>query len=360
MEKKNKVAVIIAVYNALQYLPELLKSLSQVNDAGLEIKVYAVIDNSPDASEAYIREHASYVEIISNEENLGFVLTNEVGYDAARRWGADYVFLLNQDTIVDPDYLVTAVAAFEQKTFKGQTIGAVQSLMVLHPKTDHLNSVGNAMHFLGFGYSVGYKWPRKETRLAGVEKVQTYPSGGAVLLKTSILDEVGGLFEKKLWMYHEDVELGWRLLMAGYVTVLASASVVYHKYEFSRSIGKFDLMERNRFIVALEHYRLLTLLFIIPLWIIMEPYMLFVSLRNGWFSQRIRMYRFFVQASFWSDVRKRRHELRNIRTVGDREILKHFVSTIMYQESAINTWSVRLGNALLTGYYWFLRIIVIW
>ena len=84
-------------------------------------------------------------------------------------------------------------------------------------------------------------------------------------------------------MYHEDLDLGWRMKLLGYNNIVAKTSVVYHSYEFSRSIKKYYYMERNRFIVMFQNYKLGTILLILPVLVIMEMGLLLFSLSNGFF-----------------------------------------------------------------------------
>ena len=84
-----------------------------------------------------------------------------------------------------------------------------------------------------------------------------------------MLKEVG-LFDEEMWMYNEDQDLGWRVWLAGYKCVLAWDAVIYHKYEFSRSISKYYWMDRNRNLSIFKNYHFLTLILIFPAWLAME------------------------------------------------------------------------------------------
>src|SRR3989344_5635815 len=244
-----RVAIIIVCYNGREYLPDCLTSLQAVDYPKERYSIIVVDNASSDHSVEYLREHWTNVAVTVLPKNTGFAGANNIGLRQAMEQGYDYAFLLNQDTVVTPGFLREAVAVAEADL----TIGAVQSKL-LRFGTNEINSWGNVIHFLGFGYAGGNREPDQPISVQEI----AYPSGAAVLLRCSALKTVG-ILDDAFFMYHEDLDLGWRLWLAGYRCLLAPASVVYHKYEFSRSMQKYFWMERNRYLVILTHYRLATL-----------------------------------------------------------------------------------------------------
>ena len=217
----NKVAIIIVNYNGRQYLEDCLGSLSCLDYP--DYKIFFVDNASTDDSVAYVKNGFPQVEIIVNQENLGFAAGNNVAMRKALEQDFDYLCLINQDTISEADFLSKLVEVVES----GQEVAAVQPRLMLHPETTKVNSLGNAIHYLGFGYSQGAYKPF----LGDLEPFEAaYASGAAVLLKTGILRQIG-LFDPDFFMYHEDLDLGWRLRLAGYKTLVVPAAVVYHKYD---------------------------------------------------------------------------------------------------------------------------------
>jgi len=90
-----------------------------------------------------------------------------------------------------------------------------------------------------------------------------------MLIRTSCLRAIGNL-DEELFAYHEDLEFSWRARLAGWRVLLAPESVVWHKYEFSRSVQKWYWMERNRFLVTGWLYSIPTLIVLLPALIVTE------------------------------------------------------------------------------------------
>ena len=253
----KKVLILIPIYNGVQgeFLDGCFSSLVKINYPKEDYQILAVDDVSSDSSVDFIQSNFPEIKIISNKENLGFAGSNNIGFKFGIENKFDYVFMLNQDTEVDPDFLYKAVELAESD----KKIGAVQSKLMLFNDKMKINSIGNELHYLGFGYTGGYK---SEDRVMTPKEI-TYPSGAAVLLRTSVLREVG-LLNEEFYMYHEDLDLGWRIWLNNYKIMLAPESIVYHKYDFSRSIQKYYFMERNRYLVMMQNYKMATILVILP------------------------------------------------------------------------------------------------
>jgi GT2 family glycosyltransferase len=184
-----------------------------------------------------------------------------------------------------------------------------------------------------------------------------YPSGAAVLFNLSVLREVG-LFDEVFWMYNEDQDLGWRLWLSGYSCLLAPAAVVYHKYEFSKSIAKYYWMDRNRILAMWKNYSLVTLVLIFPAFVIMELGLLLFALKGGWLREKLKVWGYFLRSDTWVYIIKARAEVQIKRKVKDSKLLKMFSGRIWYQE--IGDWKLRLVNPFFAAYFWLVKIIIKW
>jgi GT2 family glycosyltransferase len=350
-DRPIKVAVIIVTYNSTRFLEDCFGSLSSMTKEGLEAQVI-VIDNGSTDGSAEKAAAWRFAMVTKSTENLGFAGGNNRIIRHALDAGADYVYLLNHDTEVTPGFLVEAVETAEAD----ERIGSVQSLILLSPDKERINSTGNAIHFLGFGYCNDYRrtassWPRP------ANPEIAYASGAGVLYRASALKEVG-LLDEELFMYHEDLDLGWRLRLAGYRNVLAPASVIYHKYEFSRSITKYFWMERNRYVVLFKNARLWTLILLAPFLLVSELALFAISLVRGWWREKLKVYKYFFTARAWKHVGRERAAVKKLRKVGDREIVRLFTSTIGYQEVA-SPFVTYVANPLMALTWAVLRFLVI-
>lgn len=329
----SKIFIIIVSYNGRKYLPALFEGLAKQT---IKAEIILVDNNSTDGATL---DYPAY--IIRNGENLGFARGNNIGIEYALANGADYVVLLNQDTRVEPDWLEKIINKMEQD----KSVACAQSLILMWPDKEKINSAGNEIHFLGFGFS-------NRQKTAGEV---TYCSGAACVFSAEALKKVG-LFDDKLFMYQEDLDLGWRFRLAGYKNVLVPETIVYHEYRYSQAKYKYYYMERNRHWVNLKNYRLRTLILILPAMMIMELGIWFFAVINGWWPEKIKGYFDLIRNLPY--IIKKRREVQRLRIVSDREITKMFVAKIWYQEIS-NPLLNYLGNPLMEAYWLIVKYLII-
>jgi GT2 family glycosyltransferase len=159
-----------------------------------------------------------------------------------------------------------------------------------------------------------------------------YFSGAAVLVRTSYAKTIG-LFDTPFYMYHEDVDASFNARIHGYKAVVEPKSIVYHYYEFSRSIGKFYWMERNRIVTLLTYYKLMTLALIATPFFCVELVSFVMSLKTGWWQKKLSAWAFFLKPSSWKWIVERRRKAQRERLLTDREFLKTAVGEILFQEA---------------------------
>lgn len=344
-----RVAVIIASFNGREYLPDCLSSLQAVDYPKDRWSIIVVDNASSDNTVEYLTQHFPGVHCMVQKTNIGFAAANNIGLRYALENGYDFAFLLNQDTVVTSAFLREAVAV----AGVDPTVAAVQSKLLRHG-TNEINSWGNAIHFLGFGYAGGNRQPDRPLSVSEI----AYPSGAAVLVRCSAL-KIVGLMDEAFFMYHEDLDLGWRLWLAGFRCLLAPASVVYHKYEFSRSVKKFYWMERNRIRVLLTHYRWRTLALLIPTVLLADAGLLTLSLRHGFWRQLLAAHAYFFQPATWPPLWRRRREVQRLRKRSDREIIVRFTGRIDFQEMPLRGL-VKIANVVLDAYWQLVKRLIWW
>lgn len=351
----KKVALILINYQqyANKYLADCLASIKKQDYLG-EIKVYIVDNASSLESFHFLREQAPGAEIIRNENNDGFAKGNNDAIKIALDEGFEYILLLNMDTISDQSAVSKMVSLIESD----EKIAAVQARLMLHPETNLVNSLGNNTHFLGFGYCQNYRDDYKQTLTQRKNKKNNkifYPSGAAVLFRSRVLQEIG-LFDESYWMYNEDQDLGWRVWLAGYSCLLAEEAVVYHKYEFSRSMSKYYFMDRNRLISILKNYHIITLLLIFPAALLMELGLLFFSIFNGSLKEKLKTWFYFLNIKNWKRICSQRRQIQRNRRRKEKEIIKMISARIWYQE--VGSFGLRLANLFFSIYFYFVRLII--
>lgn len=351
----EKTAIILVNYKdyAKRFLNDCLKSIRRQNWKS-EIKIFIVDNKTSEESFNYLKCMAPEAEIIRNKNNDGFAKGNNDAMKVAIKQGYNYIALFNLDIVVDEN----CVAEMIKVANSNDKIGAVQARLMLYPEREKINSLGNKIHFLGFGYCDCYRDSITNYKLQiNNYKDICYPSGAGVLFKRNVLEKVG-LFDEKFWMYNEDEDLGWRFWLSGYKNVLAANAIIYHKYEFGRSIKKYYWMERNRIITILKNYKLASLILIFPAFIAMELGMWIFVFKNGWWKEKIKVYFWFLKIKNWKYILKQRKKSQVLRKVKDRKIIKMFTGKIWYQE--INDWKLRFANKIFNIYFTIIKYIIFW
>ena len=253
------VHVLVINWNGLEHLKACFDALLACTYANVR---FVLVDNaSEDDSAAFVRSqygHDARVEILECPSNLGWSGGNNAGLRRAIDAGADYAFLLNNDTASAPDFLEPAVAAAEADP----AIGVVASKMLLFDQPHLINSTGLECTHIGSSWDIG------AGRLDGPRWNEAGPvlgaCGGACLVRLSALEKTG-LLPKEFGIYLDDLDLCLRMWNAGYRIVYCPESVVRHKFsatlgQGSRAHYKYFLNTRNRFRLLLRHFPLSKLL----------------------------------------------------------------------------------------------------
>jgi GT2 family glycosyltransferase len=219
-----KISIIIPHMNGKEVLAECLHSIERVDYPNYDVIV--VDNNSSDGSQTFVMDTFPNVQLIENKTNEGVAEGQNIGVRAALRSGADYVFIVNNDAILDRDILRELTNAIEQD----KTIGVAGP--ILH-STEDMTRIGNA------GGKIG--WNTGNVRLLKVgainkslPKIEDVDYVNFFFADPSVLQNVG-LFNKRYFAYWEDVDLCLRVKKAGYRVVRVSTAKVWHK---SKSTSK--------------------------------------------------------------------------------------------------------------------------
>ncbi len=316
-----KISVVIVTYNGKKYIKDCLKSLKKQTLPPFEIIV--VDNNSSDNTSSFIKNNFDDVKVIENKKNVGFAKANNQGIELALKKDPDYIFLLNQDTVCDVNCLEEL--AYNAKENKDLVIS--QSLLMCHPKKEYIQTAGNKLHFLGFGYSSNYKIKKDEVNFKGTPSI-TYASGAAMFLKASFIKKYGSL-DEKIFMYHEDTDISLRARMLGKDVRLVPKSIVYHKYTEKISNFRWYWSERNRLFMLLRFFKIPTLILLLPAFLFMELGILLYSIFGGWFFQKIKTYLSFI--FHLPHVLKQRKKIQNIRKISDKELSQFLTSKFNFK-----------------------------
>ena len=354
------VGIILINYRdyAARFLAECRASIQATDYPPDFLRVYIVDNATTTATTATLRTMFPEAVIIPNTENAGWGGANNIGAQRALADGCDSIVFLNMDTVVDSGWLRALTTAAE----RDPAIAIVQSKLLLH-STAHrdgvprVNSLGNALHFLGFGFCMGYGQPDDGRAGTAVRDIP-YASGAALYVRGAVFHAIGGC-NAEYFMYHDDLELCMKARLFGARIVLAPQSVVWHKYEFARSMRQVYWIERNRLRLLFECYRLPTLVLIMPPLLVMEIGILGASIFGGYAGAKLRSSAYFCSPRAWRHIRAARRRVQALRTIPDSVLLRDAVGTIAFQEVA-NPVLTYVVNPLLAAYWRVARRCIWW
>lgn len=332
---KPTITVIIPNYNGKHYLSDCLTSLNNQSFKDFEV---VIVDNaSIDGSVDFIKNNFPQFKVIENSSNLGFSKAVNQG---AKFSQAEFLAILNNDTLVDSKWL----EEFVSFTKSHKDFGACQSKVILYDNDKIINTIGNEIFYLGQGWSGGYG--QLQDLYHDIKEV-TYCSGASMFIKREVLELVGYFDDEEVFMYHDDLDLGWRLLLFGYKNYLIPQSIVYHKYQYNRNPKKYYFLEVSRFVSIIKYYELKTIILILPALLVLESGILIFSLFNGWFNDKIKAY-FYVFSNFWR-LLKKRNLVQKSRRLSDKDVSKYFKGKITFRE--LNNTCLQFVNPLFNAYW---------
>lgn len=359
MSMYKKIAIIIVSLNGEKFLPDCLDSVILSEYPRECLNLILVDNNSQDRSvsilEGFQKRHPSHsIKIIKNKKNLGFCGGYNVGIKEGLKEDPSFFVLLNQDTVIDKLCIKELASVADEK----EDIAMVQARLMLWGKKNIINSLGNEFHFLGFGYTRGYKQVYDGKDYHKSFDSIPYSSGCAFLIKRKVLERIG-LLDEDIFAYHEDTDWSLHSRILGYDVVVAYHAIVWHKYEFSRSIQKYYFMERNRILLLLWYYKVATLIFVFPAWLFMEVGLLFFSFINGWWKEKFRAYWYFFSLKNWKKILKKRRIIQKQRIKKDKDICKLFTARIEFQD-VDNVILIKIVNPLLSLYWRLVKPMIRW
>ena len=247
-------AIVIVSWNGREDLLECLASLEKLEPPRPRI---IVVDNgSTDGTGETVRERYPAVELVTIPENLGFAGGNNRGIGRALEGGAEFVCLLNNDTVVDPGFLNRLLRAADQHPRAG--ILGSRVLYRSRPATVWSQGIAAGRHT---GRVLAPHHNRSVTVVPGRPERVDGVSGAAMLLRAETLRETGR-FDEDYYLCFEDLDLCLRAREKGWEVMTAPASIVYHSV--SRSMGG-EYSSRAVYYSTRNHFLLFRRRFPLPL-----------------------------------------------------------------------------------------------
>lgn len=263
----TKVAIVLVVWNNWKDTDECLLSLQKLVVTGLDIEII-VVDNGSTNHPARLSQKYPYIHSIEHPTNIGFSGGNNIGIKYALSHGAEYIWLLNNDTIVDKRACFSLVQALEKY---------------------HTGIAGSKIYFApGFEYhKARYKddergkvlwyaggiidWDNMYASHRGVDEVDngqyehseetSFVTGCSMMISSDVVRKIGMLNES-YFLYYEDVEFCLRARDSGFSLKYVPMSKVWHKNSGSSDgpggTTQAYYQTRNRYRIGMRYSSLRT------------------------------------------------------------------------------------------------------
>jgi len=355
MNKKIGIILINFKDYAERFLNPCRDSLRSQNYPKELVNIYIIDNASTSETIKYINDNYPEAKILPRLDG-NYSAANNLGFEEAESDECDYIVSVNMDTEMDVNWLNELVLALENNP----EAGIAQSKILLFPKNDEekthpkINSLGNVIHFLGFGFTSAYG--ENDREIDGYPEIKGYASGCSFIIRTELVKKISG-YNEEYYMYHDDLEISLKAKLTGYKVILAPRSIIFHKYEFSRSTKMIYYMERNRYLTLLTFYPSYLFILVALPCVVMDIGMLFYSFLGGWFKEEIKIYGYFLNFKNYDKILAARESIKKFKTRPFSELAKNFSGKIEFTEIA-NPILKYLVNPLLNLYWQIIKKII--
>lgn len=254
-----KLSVIIVNYNVQHFLEQCLHSVRKASK-NVSLEVFVVDNNSVDGSVEMVKEKFPEVLLIENKKNTGFSYANNQAIKVSK---GEYVLLLNPDTVVEEDTFEKVIAFMDAHPDAGGLgVKMLDGKGNFLPESKRGLPTPSVAFYKIFGLSKLF--PKSKTfgkyHLGYLNKDQTNEvdilSGAFMLMRKSVLDKVG-LLDETFFMYGEDIDLSYRIILGGYKNYyFPETRIIHYKGESTKksSVNYVFVFYRAMVIFAEKHF----------------------------------------------------------------------------------------------------------
>ena len=253
---KPSVFIVILNWNGLADTLRCLESLSRADLSAVVAHTLVVDNASRSDPRPHIERRFPSVETVQMDRNLGFAGGCNYGLRRATSAHADYALLLNNDTVVDSDFLAPLVTYAEEHL----GIGLVGPLVCHLDRPDRVASAGARVD-LAFGLVRIHHFDEHRSRVPALPYTTEFVTGCCMLIPANVLAKVG-MLDEGLFAYYDDVDYCLRVRHANLAIACVPRSVVWHRESSSTRRGltegvqsplKHYLSVRNRIAIVRRH-----------------------------------------------------------------------------------------------------------
>lgn len=256
-----KIYISILHFNTPKETNECLESLSKISSAGMDVKV-VVIDNASREKYSLPKGTSSSVHLIRSEVNLGFAGGHNKGILYGLSKGAEYILILNNDTILEKDFLMELLSPMKDAKI-GVTVPKIYFTKghEFHKERYSKSDMGKI-----FWYAGGIiDWQNVISSHRGVDEVDIgqydkmepteFATGACLLIKREVLEKTKG-FDERYFLYYEDGDLNMKIKHLGYKILYVPKSIVWHNNAGSSGSGSTlqdYYISRNRLLFGMSY-----------------------------------------------------------------------------------------------------------
>lgn len=217
------VAVIVLTWNQRDLTLDCLKSLAKLDYPANRLEIIVVDNGSVDGTANAIRNSASWVTVLENDENLGFAEGNNTGIRHVMQGQADYVMLLNNDTVVAHDMLRRLLVVAEAEP----CIGIVTPKIYYFDQPTRIWCAGADVD-LATGRTRRLRAEEDDNEETEMPHNVGFASGCGICLKRSVIEDIG-LLDSRFFLYYEETDWCLRAIRAGWRVVYVPEAKMWHK-----------------------------------------------------------------------------------------------------------------------------------
>lgn len=239
--KCKRVFIVILNWNGKNDTLECLESVYRLNYQNITV---LIVDNgSTDDSCSAIADRYPSTTILKNDRNLGYAEGNNLGMKYAEEHGAYYVWLLNNDAIVEENTLSTMIEYCEENS----NIGLSSPIIYYYDNPEEIQFCGSYVDWRRRSIII----PKSKDRI--VDEIYqngdgTCLWGTALLVKSDLIRRIGYL-DEKLFAYWEDTDYSIRSIKAGYRNAVVADATIFHKVNNRKNPYYYYFMARNEYIL---------------------------------------------------------------------------------------------------------------
>jgi GT2 family glycosyltransferase len=260
---KIKLAIITINYNGLADTIDLLESLKKAKkEPYLNVQVYVIDNGSSDDSIDVLSRRFPEIRLIQSPTNLGFSAGNNLGIKVALKEKADWIMLINNDTLIDKSLFKNIYKSPLQDKKVGVLGGLIYFAKGFEFKKKYKKEdLGKVIWFAGGKldwnniYGSHYLVDKVDNEDSKEAYSTDFITGAFLLTRFDVLKKTG-IFDEDYFMYLEDVDLCYRIQKKGFKTLLDPSLKIWHKVAQSSGIGSSlndYFLTRNRLLFGLKY-----------------------------------------------------------------------------------------------------------